>query len=256
MHQYARIIGKLLSHYMPPSKHWWHITLQVSVRGLTTTPFPIAGQHLEVILDLSTHRMVIDSSEGWNLEMPLAGRGTKELCDRLTAVLASSGVELMPNLLADFKSEEILPYEVQAIDRYRRVINWVNTVFRRFKGGLRRETGPVQLFPHHMDISMNWFSGRLVPGIDPANEENVDEQLNFGFLTGDDSISDAYFYVTPYPAPENWTDLALPEGACWHTEGWTGAIMPYGAVVSADQPEAALLDYLERLQAHGAKLMV
>ena len=79
--------------------------------------------------------------------------------------------------------------------------------------------------------------------------------MNFGFVTGDDSIADAYFYVTAYPVPDNWADLALPDGAYWHKEGWTGAILPYSAVVASDQPAELLLDYLRKLQVHGKKLM-
>ncbi len=44
LHQYAKIVGKPRGRYMPKSKHWWHITLNVSARGLTTTPFPIADR--------------------------------------------------------------------------------------------------------------------------------------------------------------------------------------------------------------------
>ena len=46
LHQYARIIVVIRRRYMPKSKHWWHITLSVSARGLTTTPFPLEGQNL------------------------------------------------------------------------------------------------------------------------------------------------------------------------------------------------------------------
>jgi hypothetical protein len=68
----------------------------------------------------------------------------------------------------------LLLYDIEAIGRFRQAINWVDAAFKTFKGGLREESGPVQIFPHHMDVSMNWFSGRLVPGIDPADEESAD----------------------------------------------------------------------------------
>jgi len=255
LHQYARIIGKIRGWYMPKSKHWWHITLSVSARGLTTTPFPVEGQSLELTLDLAAHQLVIDSSDGWSIALPLAGQSAAGLCCRISATLAAMGIELEPDLLAAFDDEDILPYDIKAIGRFRQVINWVDASFKTFKGGLREETGPVQIFPHHMDVSMNWFSGRLVPGVDPADEENADEQMNFGFVTGDGSITDAYFYVTAYRAPVGWTDLALPEGANWHTEGWTGAVLPYATVVASDQPLELLLDYLRALQVHGKQLM-
>ena len=255
LHQYARIIGKIRSRYMPKSKQWWHITLNVSARGMTTTPFPIAGQNLELTLDLAAHRLVIDSSDGWSAALSLADQRAAGLCSRITTTLAATGIDLEPDLLAAFDGEEILPYDIEAIGRFRRVISWVDAAFKTFKGGLREETSPVQIFPHHMDLSMNWFSGRLVPGVDPADEENADEQMNFGFVTGDGSIPDAYFYTTAYPAPDNWSDSGLPEGAYWHTEGWTGAVLPYAAVTASDQPLELLLDYLRTLQVHGKKLM-
>ena len=255
LHQYARITGKIRSQYMPKSKHWWHVTLSVTTRGLTTTPFPIAGQQLELTLDLATHHLIIDSADGWRTALPLAGQSAAALCRQSAAVLAAANIDLEPDLLAAFNGEEILSYDVQAIDRFRRIINWVDSVFKDFKGGLREETSPVQIFPHHMDLSMNWFSGRLVPDVDPMNEENADEQMNFGFVTGDSSIPDAYFYVTAYPAPDNWMELALPEGAYWHTEGWSGTILPYTAVLEAERPSERLIEYLQTLQTHGSTLM-
>jgi len=188
LHQYARIIGKIRSRYMPKSKHWWHITLSVSARGLTTTPFPVAGQSLELMLDLAAHQLVIDSSNGWRTALPLAGQSTAGLCRQVSAVLEGAGIELEPDLLADFDTGEVQPYDVTSVNRFRQAINRVDVAFRTFKGGLREETGPVQIFPHHLDVSMNWFSGRLVPGVDPTDEEHADEQLNFGFVTGEGSV--------------------------------------------------------------------
>ena len=255
LHQLARILGKLRGYAMPRSKHWWHITLQVTARGLTTTPFPSNGHYLEMSLDLVAHSLVIESSDGWSVSMPLIGQSEAGLCRWIADNLSVAGAGLDAELLAAFDNEQRLIYDSAAIDHFRRTINWINGVFRGFKGGLREETGPVQIFPHHMDLSMNWFSGRLVPGVDPSDEESADEQLNFGFVTGDDSIPDAYFYVTAYPAPDGWMNLRLPQGAYWHTLGWTGAILPYAVVAESDMPLELLLGYLQTLQKHGAELM-
>jgi hypothetical protein len=53
-----------------------------------------------------------------------------------------------------------------------------------------------------------------------------------------------------------WTDLALPDGAYWHTEGWTGAVLPYAALLSDSDPEERLLNFLRMLQGHGSRLML
>ena len=143
LHQYARIIGKVRSRYMPESRHWWHITLGVSARGLTTTPFPIGGQNLELSLDLVANRLAIDSSDGWSATLPLAGQNAAGLCNRINATLAAAGIELEPDLLSAFDGKESLPYDIGAVARFRQVINWVDAAFKAFKGGLREETSPV-----------------------------------------------------------------------------------------------------------------
>jgi hypothetical protein len=255
LHAVARIIGKLRAHYAPSSKHWWHITLGVSARGLTTPPFPIHGRTLELTLNLATHQLVIDSSDGWSTTLPLIGQSARGLCGGLEAATRSSGIDLDDDLLAEFADDQVLPYDPEAMARYLRAINWIDAVFKAFKGELREESSPVQIFPHHMDLAMSWFSGHRVPGVDPADEERADEQMTFGFVTGDESIQDAYFYATAYPVPAGWTDLMLPDEAYWHTEGWTGAILPYAALVASERPRELLLEYLRVTQAHGKRAM-
>ena len=44
----------------------------------------------------------------------------------------------------------------------------------------------------------------------PADEESADEQMNLGFVTGDERIPDSYFYATAYPQPERFTEQPLP----------------------------------------------
>ena len=256
LHQYARIVGKIRGHYMPRSKHWWHVTLSTSARGLTTTPFPVGGLNvMELTLNLAQHQFVIASSDGWITAWPLAGQSAAGLCRRISATLASVGIKLKVDILTTFGNEEVLPYDSLATSHFLRGINWIDCVFKTFKNGLREETSPVHIFPHHFDLAMNWFSGRLVPGADPADDERADEQMNFGFVSGDSSVPDAYFYATAYPAPEGWTDLLLTGGAYWHTEGWSGAILPYAALLEVDDPQKLLLNFLQTVQKHGAELM-
>ena len=255
LHRVVRMAGALRRHYMPAQKHWWHITLTVSARGLTTTPFPAGDLNVEITLDLLTHRLLIEGSGGHQIALPLQAQTEAGLRGQIESGFRIMGLELESDLLSAFDCEETLSYDVSAAGQYFRAMGWIDAVFRRFKGGLREETGPVHLFPHHMDLSMNWFSGRRVPGIDPADAENADEQLNFGFVTGDESIPDAYFYVTAYPVPDGWADLELPAGAHWHTEGWTGAVLPYAAVAASDRPAELLLGFQQALLDHARRLM-
>lgn len=255
IHQYARIIGKIRGFYMPKSKHWWHITLTMNVRGLTTTPFPIDGQIIEMELDYFAHQLSIFSDRGWHTGIPFKGNSASVICTKIIRLLESQDIRLNEQILSGFADETVLPYDAKSGDDFRRTLIWIDVAFRTFKGGLRKETSPVQLFPHHLDIAMNWFSGRLVPGVDPNDEESADEQMNFGFVTGDSSIDEAYFYATAYPAPKHWGNQDLPQDAYWHTEGWIGAILPYAVLTESDDPQSLLLEFLQTTQRHGSSLM-
>ena len=48
----------------PPLNHWWHVTLRVSARGVTTGPMPCEAGLAEIELDLVAHRAVVRTSEG------------------------------------------------------------------------------------------------------------------------------------------------------------------------------------------------
>jgi|SRR5581483_1228782 len=108
---------------------------------------------------------------------------------------------------------------------------------------------------HHFDLALLWFSGRKVPGQDPNDAENADEQMNFGFSVGDEGIPEPYFYITAYPLPKNFVGAPLPHGAYWHTDGWNGAVLLYKALVATDAPDARLLDFWRAAQKYGAELM-
>jgi hypothetical protein len=161
-------------------------------------------------------------------------------------------VEIDRSLFAD---ESPRVFEAAAAKNYCQAAVNIDRVLKQFKAGLPGETGPVQLWPHHFDLALLWFSGRKVPGVDAADEENADEQMNFGFSTGDEGMPEPYFYVTAYPWPAGITDAPLPVGAVWYTESWKGALLPYEALVEADRPEKKLSAYLQAAYQAGSTLM-
>jgi len=253
LHGYVRVLGQLRAAFAPPHKHWWHITLIPSARGLTMTPMPGGVAAIEVTLDIANDRVEVVSSEGAIETIPLTGQSALELGVALGQALRSLGTEPPP--LSDAIGSTVHHYDASAARRFWSALSAVDLVFRQFRGSLREETGPVQLFPHHFDLSLNWFSGRCVPGVDPNDAENADEQMNFGFVTGDDGIAEAYFYATAYPLPSNLTDAPLPAGAHWHTEGFTAAILPYAAIAERNDGRGRLLEFLTCAQMAGAERM-
>ncbi len=251
---FAQVIGKIRRALAPSEKHWWHVSLSTTSTGLTTSPIPYGQLTFTLELDFTTHRLVFMSNQGALATVSLRGQSAARFTEAVLALLASHGITVEIDR-EKFANPQPLIYDIQAVSRMWSAISQIDAILKEFKGTMRRESGPVVLWPHHFDLALLWFSGRLVPGQDPENEEYADEQMNFGFSTGDGAITDAYFYITAYPLPDGLTETPLPEGAYWHTDGFTGAILPYQGLVEASDPKALLLSYLQTVHAAGKALM-
>jgi len=256
LHIYTQLLGKIRGALSPAQKHWWHISLHTTAVGLTTTPIPANGGSwtFELVLDLTRHQLSLSTSRGETAVIPLNGQSAALFKAETMAVLHGWGIDPAIDP-AKFADERERVYERTAVAAYWQAAAQIDSVLKEFKAGLREETSPVQLWPHHFDLAMVWLSGRLVPGQDPANPDYADEQMNFGFVTGDDNVPEPYFYATAYPRPESFTQARLPDDAYWHTKGWTGALLPYVALVGTEQAAEKLLRFFRAAHRAGSGLM-
>lgn len=258
LHKYSQMVSKLREKMSPPNPHWWHISLRVSEAGLTTTPIPkdknTPGQTFEVIFDLVNHHLVIESNFREVKRIKLTGQSLCALCEETCSLLHDIGIVLPidKELFDDGKSGV---YDAEAITDYWYTIKEIDRIINIFRSELGGDTSPVLLWPHHFDISMSWFSGRLVPGKDPKDVDSSKEQMSFGFSTGDDTIPEAYFYVLAYPVPDDLSKIKLPSDARWYTEGFQGGVMMYEAFNNSYNPEENLLSFFRTFQNAGAALM-
>jgi len=251
---YAQLLSHIRRALAPAQKHWWHISLRATAVGLTTTPIPAGDQIVELVLDFTRHQLTLITSGGQTAVIPLVGQSAAAFCAETLAVLDEWGINPAIDR-SKFSAETEGVYAETAVSTYWRALSQIDAVLKEFKAGFRGETSPVQLWPHHFDLAVVWLTGRLVPGQDPDNPDYADEQMNFGFSTGDETIPEPYFYATAYPQPDGFTDAALPDDAYWQTEGWTGAVLPYAALVDAPHPREKLLDFLRAAHEVGSNLI-
>jgi hypothetical protein len=257
LHGYARALGAIRRALTPRRKHWYHASLHVNATGLTTTAIPCDDRLFELALDFTAHRVTAVTSDGERWEMPLAGQSFGAFWGELHEVLVRMEVHpraARPPLERAAKEGE---YDREAIERFWRALSQLDILLKRFQSGLREETSPVQFWSHHMDLAMLWFSGRRVPGQDPANEELADEQMNFGFSPGDQKIPEPYLYATAYPYPAGLDAAPLPAPGRWQSEGFkaTGALLPYAALVEAENPARLALEFWRDAHRAGSEKM-
>lgn len=254
LHGYINVLGDLRGALSPRQKHSSHRSLRLSAAGLTTTPIPYGALTFELLLDLSSHRVVITNSRGEQWQQPVRGQAAGEFYDRVLGALAQMGVQ--PSVdRAKYAAGGPGEYDAAAVERFWLALTQVDGLLKRFRGELRGETGDVQFWPHGLDLAMLWFSGRLIPGKDPNSPRDADEQMNFGFSTGDGGIPEPYFYATAYPLPAALPSTPLPEGVVWHSQGWNGAVLRYAALVDDPNAGERLLNYWRVVQQAGMALM-
>ncbi len=244
LHAYVRVPGDCLKSSRPKRKHWWHASLRPSLTGLTTGVIH-ADIDFEIELDFRSSKMHLRTATGEVHSELLKGQPMYQLMDVIRDFLRATGIK---RDLSDHDYPD--PENTRQFDKYSeeqanligRVFSSVAATMRRFRAEISEESSPVQIWPHHFDLSMLWLPGEKVPDQDPKNEEYADKQMNFGFVFGDDSIPEPYFYVTAYPLPEALSQVALPAGTNWQSIPFQGAVLRYESLTGIDEPDIYLLE--------------
>ena len=251
LHAYSRVVGAWLKTCQPKRKHWWHASLRPSLSGLSTGVIH-AGVDIELELDLIESQLRGRTSVGERMTENLHGQSPLELANRIQEFMVAAGVsnKCIPELNG-VDSQELAGYSAEHAFKLGRAINAVSAALKQFRAGIREESSPVQLWPHHFDLSMLWLPGPKIAGQDPDNEEYADKQMNFGFTFGDETISEPYFYVTAYPLPDALADLKLPAGASWETEGFSGVVLRYTDLLKNTNPQSYLNSLWSQLLSAG-----
>lgn len=235
LHMYSKFLGAVRADLAEPHPLWWHISLRVEKAGFGTGMLELpGGVSFALSLDLEQHRLAL-TAEGEvrsfvDLRDAPTGRQLGE-----TALAALADLDTPPKTdRAKWDDEGTRVYRNEDAVAYRRSLTSTSELFEGFRGEIEGNTGPVQLWPHHFDLSFEWFSERMVSYGEGAEMKESPAQIGFGFSPGDDSHSEAYYYATPWPFDEALVDVEIPGDGRWLTAPWQGALLPYAAVAGTD----------------------
>lgn len=250
LHAYARVLGGWLGSARTRRKHWWHASLRPSLTGLTTGVVH-ADADFELELDFAASRLRVRTVQE-DFTEELTGQPAASVASWLDKRLGAIGVgaSLAPGDKVR-GSEQFAEYSRDQAIGLQRALAAVTAALENFRAGVREETSPIQIWPHHFDMSMVWLPGHKVPGYDPADEEHADKQMNFGFVFGDEAVEEPYFYVTAYPLPDALPQVELPAGTTWKSGGFSGAVLLYRDLIATNDPAAYLQQLWSTLLAAG-----
>ncbi|WP_026898276.1 DUF5996 family protein [Daejeonella oryzae] len=268
LHLYFQIAGKIRMKLMPKKNHWWHVTLFVSAKGLTTRPIPYRGKVLEIEFNFIDHLLEVRICDGRQSSFKLEnGLSVAGFYKKLMKILNDFRIEVKilakpyDNLSTEpFENNNSYNhYDSKYVEAYWQILKTVNTVFEDFSGRFLGKCCPVHLYWHHMDLTVTRFSGKRGPDMEQADrvekEAYSHEVISFGFWAGDENVRYPAFYSYTYPSPEGIDKEKLqPESAQWILSNNSPmALLPYDDLRKEDDPYNALLDFLESSYRAGAK---
>lgn len=267
LHRIAQIVGKIRLSTMPHRNHWWHVTLYVTPRGLTTGAMPAGSGTFDIELDFLSHELRARTSWGERDAFPLEDLSVAGCYWRLMELLASFGIQ--PAIRAvpfDLEpgtpfpdDEDHATYDRSAVERYFTILRFSDQALQAFAGRFTGKQSPAHLFWHSFDLALGRYSGRRAPDLPDADnvtrEAYSHEVIAVGFWAGDDNVPAPAYYCYTWPEPETLREEALrPEAAYWAGEaGNSRALLLYDDLRALPDPQAALLEFFESCYQAGAR---
>jgi hypothetical protein len=264
LHLWTQIIGKIRMTLSTPLNHWWHVTLYVNSRGLTTGPVPYGPGIFEIQLDFQKHAVEISTSEATSASRPLKPESVAAFYGGISESLASLGIavniDLRPQEIASAVPFDCdianCSYDREYAYRFWRILVSTAKVMEQFRGQFIGKCSPVHFFWGSFDLACTRFSGRLASprrGVisGPAYSHEV---CSAGFWPGGGVVDGPayYSYIVSKPAGIEEAQV-LPGEAKWNPQ-LSEFILMYDDVRRADSPEGALLKFLESTYNAGALL--
>ena len=268
LHIFMQIIGKIRMELFPKKNHWWHVTLFVTPRGITTRPIPYENGIFEIQMDLIDHKLLIISSNGSTKEFGIDNLSVSEFYKTLLSNLSELGVVVkildtpydLPFSKIPFADDTAhRKYDREYVTRFWNILIQVSSVFEEYRGKFIGKSTPVHLYWHHMDLALTRFSGNEAPpfegGTNADKEAYSHEVISFGFWAGDENVRAPAFYSYTYPEPKRLGEQVLkPEKAFWNTDtGSAMAILMYDDILSSDNPRKEIMNFLESSYSAGVK---
>jgi hypothetical protein len=257
VHMWAQIVGKVRLKLCPLVNHWWNVPFYITARGMTTSAMPYERSAIEVQFDFIEHKILIETSEGRVVRMPMVAQSVADFHKKFMVALGELGVSVhiwtMPCEVPDptpfEKDHTHAAYDPEAAHKFWRMLVWVDQVFKDFRAGFQGKVSPVHFFWGSFDLAVTRFSGRVAPerpGADSITREAYSHEVSSaGFWPGGGDIKGPAFYSYAAPEPLGFAEQRVgPQAAFYHSQMKEFLLM-YDDVRVAASPRDALMEFLQ-----------
>ena len=270
LHMWSQVVGKVRLALAPPVNHWWHVTLYVTARGLTTSPIPYRGGAFEMAFDFIDHRLTIETSEGARKDIALVPRSVADFYQLVMTALRDLGIQVriwpmpveVPSPIRFDRDTQHGSYEAEAANRFWRVLLQADAVLKEFRSRFIGKCSPVHFFWGSFDLAVTRFNGRPTTAkadADPITREAYSHEVTSagfwpGTLAQGASAIDAAFYAYASPEPPGYKSARAGPAGAFYSPDLNIFILRYDDVRGAASPREALLDFLQTTYEVGADL--
>ena len=262
LHLWTQIVGKIRLMQTPWLNHSWHVPLYVNSRGLGTSPIAHGSRFFDIQFDFLVHSLDIAVSDGGVRRVPLKPQSVADFYAAVMAALRELGLTIIINenpceiaaAIPFSRDRDHAAYDPTYAGRFWRVLLQADRILKKFRTGFLGKSSPVHFFWGSFDLAVTRFSGRRAPlftgkapGVSAAvmQEAYSHEVSSAGFWPGGNGTDYAAFYSYAYPVPAGFRDCSVRPAAAFFSEALGEFLLPYEAVRTAADPEAALLDFLQ-----------
>ena len=260
LHRWMQIIGKIRLALCADVNHWWHATLYVTPRGLTTGPMPYGQRMFQMDFDFLKHELRVTTADDESGSIPLLPRSVADFYHETLATLVALRlpvtiwttpveVEDRTPFEEDHKHASYVPEHAQ---RCWRILLQAHRVLTQFRGRFIGKASPVHFFWGSFDLAVTRFSGRPAPqhpGVPNlarfvAREAYSHEVSSCGFWPGA-GLGEPAFYAYAYPEPGGFKLHQIQPNEGYYHETFREFILQYEAIRMANMPDDALLAFAQ-----------
>ena len=265
LHMWSQVIGKIALKTTPPLNHSWGIALQLGPRGLITRPLYRESRRFTLEFDFVEHLLVVRLDDGTVRSLPLEPMTVADFYKRVMALLTGLGLPVkiwtmpveIPNPIR-FEQDTIHgQYEREPVERLWTILQSCDRVMTSRRCSFVGKCSPVHFFWGSFDLAVTRFSGRAAPPREgPAfmQEAYSHEVISHGFWPGNDAAPDPVFYAYAAPEPDGFKDARVEPAAAVYLKEMGEFLLPYEAVRTSPDPDAALGRFIDSTYESGARL--
>lgn len=259
LHAHTQVLGKLAAALAPPEPQLQHSALRLTARGWETLPLPAPDDTgaLVVVLDLRTHEVLVEWSDGRVVRIPLApdrsvGAVTRDVLTAVAVKIDPTPQEVPWTTPLD-EDDEHATYDAEQVGAYFAAATRAAQVLTAVRAPYRGRSTPVNAWWGSFDLAVNLFSGRPA---DPPSQDFImrnamdAEEVAIGWWPGDARYPKAAFYAYAHPAPAGFAGATLSPAAARWEPALGEFILDCDDVCAASSPFEAALGFARSAAVH------